>query len=66
MKIRYRVRVNVSGNFAIGGEYNGASLFYRIKENEIVPNHSNIHGVQYELWVKEMKILNRLRKWGGI
>ena len=66
MKIRYRVRVNVSGNFAIGGEYNGASLFYRISEKEIVSNHINEPGISGELWVKEMKILNRMRKWGGL
>lgn len=40
--------------------------FYRIWENESVPNHSNLLGVQHDLWVKEMKILNRLRKWGGL
>ena len=65
MKIRYVVRVNVSGNFAIG-DTKGASLFYRILENDSVPNHSNLLGVQHDLWVKEMKILNRLRKWGGL
>lgn len=65
MKIRYVVRVNVSGNFAIG-DTKGASLFYRISEKEIVPNHINEPGISGELWVKEMKILNRMRKWGGI
>ena len=66
MKIRYSVRVNRSGNFAIG-DLTGASLFYRIWENEIVPNHMD------ESWCsndgfrrKEKKILNRMRTWGGL
>jgi len=57
MKIVYRVRINSSGNFAIGGNnYKDASLFYRIFENRIVANHQKSHP-KYQI---EQNILRRL------